>query len=303
MRRCFHITHRGPAARGLRAATLEWVSPSTWYRLASSAFHTPGKCPFLTLGLPKTATRTELKTKYKVLAKANHPDCGGDANKFKEVNEAYMECNRLIDEKDFDEKYGQQQQQQHTDAHKHEHHHEPRAKRGRRHTCYQSRYDDDDGYNDQGYHNEHPNEERSDEERRDRLGMLFDTISDPKEIDELFTHCLKSGVFDKVDIGEPLLRALGRYHAGMHLGLDHVQRCFKAIDQWEEWHHKKAPQSYYHPILVIYSDPSQNVENPMADISGGVTAILEEIEAKGLQPDDWSMSLASRVFRTSPIAW
>jgi curved DNA-binding protein CbpA len=243
----------------------------------------------MSLGLTKSTSRVELKTKYKALAKANHPDCGGDEAKFKEINEAYTECNRLLDERDFDEKYGAREEQ---------------AAQSNQRRRRATRYDDDDGYNDEGYRNGHAGSQvRTEEERRDRLCMLFETATDPNEIDELLTHCLQSGVFDKVDLGEPLLRALGRYHLGMHLGIDHVQRCFKAINEWEDWHHKRAPQCYYHPVLVIYSDPSQNVENPMTDISGGVTAILEEIEAKGYLPDDWSVSLANRVFRTSPIAW
>jgi len=41
------------------------------------------------LGVPKTATGTEIKKAYRNLAKKAHPDKGGDIEKFKEINMAY----------------------------------------------------------------------------------------------------------------------------------------------------------------------------------------------------------------------
>jgi molecular chaperone DnaJ len=47
---------------------------------------------YSTLGVPKTATPDEIKRAYRSLAHKYHPDKGekGDANKFKEINEAYQ---------------------------------------------------------------------------------------------------------------------------------------------------------------------------------------------------------------------
>lgn len=41
------------------------------------------------LGLDKKASKEEIKKAFRTLAKKYHPDKGGDANKFKEINEAY----------------------------------------------------------------------------------------------------------------------------------------------------------------------------------------------------------------------
>lgn len=42
------------------------------------------------LGIPKNASPDEIKRAYRKLAHQHHPDKGGDAEKFKEVNEAYQ---------------------------------------------------------------------------------------------------------------------------------------------------------------------------------------------------------------------
>jgi curved DNA-binding protein len=42
-----------------------------------------------TLGVAKTATPEELKSAFRKLAKQHHPDLGGDAAKFQQINEAY----------------------------------------------------------------------------------------------------------------------------------------------------------------------------------------------------------------------
>lgn len=44
---------------------------------------------YKTLGVPKNATAQEIKKAFRKLARTNHPDAGGDEEKFKEINEAY----------------------------------------------------------------------------------------------------------------------------------------------------------------------------------------------------------------------
>ena len=44
---------------------------------------------YKTLGVSKTATADEIKKAYRTLARENHPDAGGDEEKFKDINEAY----------------------------------------------------------------------------------------------------------------------------------------------------------------------------------------------------------------------
>lgn len=46
------------------------------------------------LGLPKTATKDQIKSKYRTLAKVHHPDAGGDPKKFAEITKAYEEAIR-----------------------------------------------------------------------------------------------------------------------------------------------------------------------------------------------------------------
>jgi curved DNA-binding protein CbpA len=42
-----------------------------------------------TLGVPKDATYKDIKKAFRKAALKHHPDRGGDADKFKEVNAAY----------------------------------------------------------------------------------------------------------------------------------------------------------------------------------------------------------------------
>ena len=44
---------------------------------------------YKTLGVSKNATAEEIKKAYRKMARENHPDAGGDEEKFKDINEAY----------------------------------------------------------------------------------------------------------------------------------------------------------------------------------------------------------------------
>ena len=44
---------------------------------------------YKTLGVSKNATADDIKKAYRKLARENHPDAGGDEERFKDINEAY----------------------------------------------------------------------------------------------------------------------------------------------------------------------------------------------------------------------
>ena len=54
------------------------------------------------LNIKKNSTQEEIKKQYKILAMKNHPDKGGDANKFKLISEAYQVLSDPIKRKQYD---------------------------------------------------------------------------------------------------------------------------------------------------------------------------------------------------------
>ncbi len=50
------------------------------------------------LGVPINATREQAREAYKILAKKHHPDVGGNAEYFRRVQNAWEECERLLNE-------------------------------------------------------------------------------------------------------------------------------------------------------------------------------------------------------------
>lgn len=62
-----------------------------------------------TLGVNETASDSEIKSAFRKLASQHHPDKGGDANKFKEINEAYDTLKNTQRRQEYDtmRKYGE----------------------------------------------------------------------------------------------------------------------------------------------------------------------------------------------------
>ncbi|KDD76066.1 hypothetical protein H632_c371p1 [Helicosporidium sp. ATCC 50920] len=59
------------------------------------------------LGVPKTATEQEIRKAHRKLALKEHPDKGGDPEKFKEINEAY-DCLRDADKRKTYDQFGEE---------------------------------------------------------------------------------------------------------------------------------------------------------------------------------------------------
>lgn len=61
------------------------------------------------LGVTETASDSEIKSAFRKLAAQHHPDKGGDANKFKEINEAYDTLKNTQKRQEYDamRKYGE----------------------------------------------------------------------------------------------------------------------------------------------------------------------------------------------------
>jgi len=55
------------------------------------------------LNITETATEEEIKSAYRKMAKANHPDNGGDTNEFHDINEAYEVLHDPIRRQRYDE--------------------------------------------------------------------------------------------------------------------------------------------------------------------------------------------------------
>jgi DnaJ-class molecular chaperone len=66
---------------------------------------------YKTLGVQRTASESDLKKAYKKLSMQHHPDRGGDAEKFKQVSEAYSTLKDPQKRQQYDTPQQQQQSQ------------------------------------------------------------------------------------------------------------------------------------------------------------------------------------------------
>lgn len=62
---------------------------------------------YKTLGVSKTATQEEIKAAYRELARKEHPDKGGDAERFNSINEAYEILGDSVKRRAHDESQSQ----------------------------------------------------------------------------------------------------------------------------------------------------------------------------------------------------
>jgi len=73
------------------------------------------KNPYETLNVPKDATEAEIKKAYRDKAKKEHPDVGGDTEKFKETTHAYSLISSP-EKRDYYDKHGEEMPQENTDS-------------------------------------------------------------------------------------------------------------------------------------------------------------------------------------------
>ena len=85
---------------------LDHLDKSGKFKLVDRWMRVATKDPFKVLGLPDSASDAEVKSAYRKLALKNHPDSGGEHNRFLEIKDAYD----LIMEPGFREEYERQKQ-------------------------------------------------------------------------------------------------------------------------------------------------------------------------------------------------
>jgi len=89
-KQAFHILKRIPSSQ-------------SYFSKSFATFAFSNKNYYLTLGIPQTATQAEIKAAYYKLAKQYHPDIAkGGAERFKEINEAYMVLSDAQKKTDYD---------------------------------------------------------------------------------------------------------------------------------------------------------------------------------------------------------
>lgn len=231
-------------------------------------------CPFSVLGLHRhEATKEDVKKSYQRLAKEHHPDVeGGCQVKFRAIHAAYEQCKAQLEA-------GYRAPEEGTAGPTWEEHKEKMS------------HDQKVYYWDQ----------------RHVFRRKFEGLLCPDAIDNTLVEAIACGCFAVQDIGEPLSLALGRYHACADIGLggNHIARCSRAIDTWEEMTHHKASNFFYHSLLILYIDAlTDHCHHAQVDYTAAteaVTAILEKMTVKGLHHDDWTLTLANRAFKHSPF--
>ncbi|KAH9579878.1 hypothetical protein LSM04_006443 [Trypanosoma melophagium] len=120
-------------------------------------------------------------------------------------------------------------------------------------------------------------------------------------MEELLLSSLRSHCFDIIEVSEPLALALGHYHLITGYGDQHLQACFTAIDHWEQYTVRRAEAGLYHILLQLYTDlPKPGLTETI--ITESVETILEGMNTKGLEYDDWTLTLAHKAYRASPYS-
>lgn len=237
--------------------------------------------PHRILGVDKHSTVEMIRESYLHLCKQHHPDVGGCAAKFQEINWAYEECKlycstkgHVSDDDNDDEECGHRRRRYSPE--------EEEARAEARRAWQKAKQDKDFA------------------ELREEFREQFEVAEDPQLIDELLEEALRSGCFSTQDVSEPLMMALQRYHLGMSFGADHAQKCFDAMDTWERLAGRRVTVMFFHTLLTLYSNQAFAHASDSMTVSETVNTIMDKMADKGLPHDDWTIMIANRVFRAVP---
>ncbi|ORC90815.1 chaperone DnaJ protein [Trypanosoma theileri] len=239
-------------------------------------FSLSGRCPFKTLGISQSSSIEAVKTAYRAKCRTEHPDVGGTDEGFRKIAWAYEECTRRVHERyrkndgeNTSESVNMEDKQWRDENHKQE-----------SSTWYES---------------------RTELHRRQRQ-MFYAAFSHSRsieEMEELLLSSLRSHCFDIIDVSEPLALLLRRLHLITGYGETHLQACFAAMDNWEQYTERRAGAGLYHILLQLYTDfPKPGLTETI--ITESVETLLERMHTKGLEYDDWTLTLAHKAYRASP---
>lgn len=244
------------------------------------------ECPFKRLDLPRTATKDEIRGRFRELAKIHHPDVGGDETTFRDVHDAYNSCMDQCTKNAASDPWtchqacsgaadttyraggsggsgpeteAEFQQRDTSEFEAADRARRQQADEERMRQEYERMADDqyfdfaawerrrNSTFRDREEETEHERARREFTERFSRLR------GDAKAVDDLFHEAMLSSVYRGYDIGEPLYLALNRYHHCIPLGEEHLARCFAIMQVWEKYTHRTPSSHYYHVLLQLYS--------------------------------------------------
>ncbi|EKF37790.1 chaperone DNAJ protein, putative [Trypanosoma cruzi marinkellei] len=240
-------------------------------------------CPFAALGISQSSSMETVKEAYRAKCQTEHPDVGGSGTRFLLIKDAYEKCIRRVQERE-EMCHGMSSKARVDSAAPEPAEENEEGQSGK----YQRQ--SDAWYESQA--------KRLREQRKLFYGA-FPRAKTSNEMDELFYSALHGHCFDTIDVAEPLVLALSHYHRVTGYGAPHLRSCFNTIDQWEEFTESRAGVTMYHILLQLYTDGPKQGLTPTI-IAESVEAIMERMCAKGLEYDDWTLTLAHKAYRISP---
>ena len=197
----------------------------------------------------------------------HHPDVGGDEKEFRRIAEAYDECQKILSERAMtNNSYGRRSGHRRGGS--------PASLRG---------------------------EARNDFERALHVDDIQNIFAESIDANG---HC--AFLDAPTDRDEPLLLCLRAYSRVQGLGYEHLRLCLRAIEDWVTAIQTLTgsmgvgpPREVYHYLLTMYSgDEAQEIA--LAEKTEHAARILDSMSERGLDVDDWTMFLATKIFRSSP---
>ena len=253
------------------------LNHSTPFRFASN-FTEEGMfgCPWAKLGVPKGCSQDVLHKEYVKLCKKHHPDAGGTSASFHTIRKAYDTCTYQLKEAADMNAAGVSSPQ---------------------------RTSQDGAYSGVGFQDENDRAEYRSRMRK-QLRTRFQEVRTLNELQNLFRECLLRQLFVEKDAAEPLTRTLQTVHRFVGLGEQHWKLCRELITEWEDHCRMRASSTLFNDILTLYAEDQWVMDEdgvellvPVHDVEEVVTSVLEHMSERGIEPDDWSVTLARFALR------